>query len=270
MFAEYNGGIHNGINDHSIAIGLAWEPWAVWCGIKVIDDTHENGGSGWDGDSVQMAFGPAERAGTMILYNYGLTDDGTNIVHHQRHPCPDTSNCTDAAMERLDDVGITIYEMVFPPHSLGVDVFFAGYQFAVGICVNDGDTDVENHRGQKGWSGWGAYSIVFGKNVAGLGVATLVAAPPAPPPSACPTGYQTFRGMCYFFSHVKASWYEAVDICDSYGGSLVTIDDEDEIMFIATHLTTRLAANDDYWCVMSAIHRAQLRNLFIVRFAARR
>ena len=48
-------------------------------GIKVIDDTHENKGSGWDDDSVQVAFSPAaswtdgsKRTGTEILYNYGL------------------------------------------------------------------------------------------------------------------------------------------------------------------------------------------------------
>ena len=25
-FDEYNGGIHNGIDDHSVAIGMAWQP----------------------------------------------------------------------------------------------------------------------------------------------------------------------------------------------------------------------------------------------------
>ena len=52
---------------------------ALWMGIKVIDDTHENKGSGWDGDSVQVAFSPAaswtdgsKRTGTEILYTYGL------------------------------------------------------------------------------------------------------------------------------------------------------------------------------------------------------
>ena len=29
-FDEYNGGIHNGIADHSVAVGLAWQPHAMW------------------------------------------------------------------------------------------------------------------------------------------------------------------------------------------------------------------------------------------------
>jgi hypothetical protein len=172
-FAIYNGGNWNGIDDHSIAVGFAWQPAALYCGIKVVDDTHENAGSGWDGDSVQVAFADGTRTGSLILYNYGLTDDGSHVLHHQAHPCPSADNCTDAAMERFDSDHLTIYEIVFPAHSLGQDILTAGYQFGIGLCVNDGDTDVDGHRGQKGWSGWGAYSIMFGKDAAETGLAIL-------------------------------------------------------------------------------------------------
>ena len=52
-----------------------------------------------------------------------------------------------------------------------MDVYTAGYQFGLGICVNDGDTGgegadlTEAHTGQKGWSGWAPYGIVYGKQV---------------------------------------------------------------------------------------------------------
>ena len=76
-------------------------------------------------------------------------------------------------MERFESAKLTIYEMRFPAHSLGVDSFSAGYAFGLGVCVNDGDTDGTG-AGQKGWSGWGPYSIVFGKNSASTGLVTLV------------------------------------------------------------------------------------------------
>jgi hypothetical protein len=60
-------------------------------------------------------------------------------------------------------------------------VYTAGYQFGLGICVNDGDTGgegvdlTESHTGQKGWSGWAPYGIVYGQNAESTGLATLVA-----------------------------------------------------------------------------------------------
>jgi hypothetical protein len=29
-FDEFDGGIYNGITDHSVAVGLAWQPHAMW------------------------------------------------------------------------------------------------------------------------------------------------------------------------------------------------------------------------------------------------
>ena len=40
----------------------------------------------------------------MILYNYGLNEDGvTQTIHHHSRPCPDANDCTGAAMLRYED-----------------------------------------------------------------------------------------------------------------------------------------------------------------------
>ena len=179
---EENGGIHNGIGDQASAFAITWEAAAMYLGVKVFDDTHQNPGSGWDGDSVQIAFTNAARtnaASEILLYSYGLSDSGDQVLHHEVHPCPGDQDCTEAAMERFETLGLTIYEMKFPAQSLGVDAFVDGYQLGVGICVNDGDTDGTG-AGQKGWSGWGPYAIVHGKNSPSCGLVTLVATAAAP------------------------------------------------------------------------------------------
>jgi hypothetical protein len=175
-FEEYGGGIHNGIQDQASAWALTWEPDNMYLGVKVTDDTHQNPGNGWNGDSLQISFTNAARdapQGDMILYNYGLADDGEHTLHHERHPCPSTDECTEASMQRFEDTTTTIYEIALPAAALGVDSYTLGYQFGFGICVNDGDTDVGGQTGQKGWSGWGPYSIVHGKNSASCGLVTL-------------------------------------------------------------------------------------------------
>merc|ERR1719424_792544 len=55
-FDEYDGGIHNGIDDQSMAFALAWNSNTLFMGVKTIDDTHQNPGSGWNGDTLQIAF----------------------------------------------------------------------------------------------------------------------------------------------------------------------------------------------------------------------
>ena len=87
--------------DHSEATAFTWTPGALWAAMNVADDTHQNPGSGWNGDTVQIMFTNAARpqGGTaktgeiqtdagMILYNYGLKDDGGAYTrHHETHPC---------------------------------------------------------------------------------------------------------------------------------------------------------------------------------------
>jgi hypothetical protein len=180
-FDEYNGGIHNGVNDQSMAFALAFTTNFLYMGVKTFDDTHQNPGSGWNGDTLQIAFTNAARdapSGDMVLYNYGLSDDGGSTLHHERHPCPDADDCTDAAMARFNDMSLTIYEIQIPARGLGLDNLFTGMQAGFGMCLNDGDTE-DGQGGQKGWTGWGPYSIVYGKNSPAAGLMTLVGDPPA-------------------------------------------------------------------------------------------
>lgn len=66
-------------------------------------------------------------------------------------------------------------------------LFGAGTKLGLAVCVNDGDTGSNGEDigegGQTGWSGWGPYALVYGKNSAQAGLVTLGQAP-AP---LCPT-----------------------------------------------------------------------------------
>ena len=68
--------------------------------------------------------------------------------------------------------GITKYETRIPAANLGVDIFELGYQFGATVLANENDLD-DAANGQKGWSGFGPYAVVFGKNVEDLGLVTL-------------------------------------------------------------------------------------------------
>ena len=118
------------------------------------DEYHENGGGGWDGDSVQIGFANAAQDTITHLYNYGLSDEGEVVIHNEKGP-----GGTEAVIERDDESGTTIYELMFPASSIGLEGYKGGMQFGVGVCVNDGD---EGQEGQKGWSGWGPYTIAYG------------------------------------------------------------------------------------------------------------
>merc|ERR1719162_1920688 len=177
-----------GITDHSEATAFAWNSENIWAGVKVIDDTHQNPGSGWNGDSVQIMFSNQARTGWadwgsnpqggatapknmvedmgFILFNYGLADNG---------------DYTEMSAVRFEDDKTTIYEIKFPAQSFGLDAFTAGYTFGLGTCINDGDDDAVGaaagtaQEGQGGWSGWGPYGIVIGgKQAENIGLATLV------------------------------------------------------------------------------------------------
>jgi hypothetical protein len=164
---------YTGTADHAAAISFSWTPESLYAGIKVSDDFHQNPNSGWNGDSVQIMFTNAARPagataktgeigtpGGMILYNYGLGDDGSFTLDHEAHPCGD-GDCTEMAALRNDATGITIYEIAFPAASMGQEEFYMGMKFGLGICVNDGD-EGDDQDGQGGWSGWAPYGIVHG------------------------------------------------------------------------------------------------------------
>ena len=161
----------SGPADHSAAIALAWTPAVLHAGVKVFDDTHENSGTGWNGDSVMFMF--ANAAVGMIQYNFGMSDsDGSYTIHLESTPCSD--ECVEMAAARDDANAITSYEFLFPARALGQDSFEAGFTFGLGIAVNDGDTD-PGEAGQAGWSGWAPYGIQHGgKQVENIGLATLI------------------------------------------------------------------------------------------------
>jgi hypothetical protein len=83
-------------------------------------------------------------------------------------------------MSRNEETKITIYEFIFPAHSLGIDAYYSGLQFGLSTCINDGDVvgiDGTNQAGQGGWSGWAPYGTVWGgKQAENTGLAALVGA----------------------------------------------------------------------------------------------
>jgi hypothetical protein len=209
-FVEFDVNLHgdrlqtwDGPADHSSAIAFAWTPEALYAGVKVFDDTHENGTpwspdpSGWSGDSVQFIFANAARKGYgwkqggkpwplgsrttdisdehgLLEYNFGMRD-GAYDLHQSMSPC--TEECVEMACERDDIKMITTYEFVFHAHALGQETFKAGFAFGLGLLFNDGDTGL-GQGGQSGWSGWGPYSrINAGYSAEDAGLATLVGAP---------------------------------------------------------------------------------------------
>jgi hypothetical protein len=189
----------NGPADHSAAFALAWTPESLYLSVKVFDDTHQNPGSGWNGDALQMLFANAARTktydnlatgahagsvgttrtgeidtpGGMIMYNFGMGDDGSYALHHDGpNPCAD--DCFKAACVRNDTSMITTYEVVFPAQALGRESFERGFAFGLGMTVNDGDTG-RNQDGQGGWSAWSPHGLLNGGKAADdNGLATLV------------------------------------------------------------------------------------------------
>ena len=168
QFEEYAGGTWFGVADNAAAISFAWDPDNLYLGIKVKDDSHQlNGNSGWDGDSVQVVFANNERDQITHLYNYALSEAGDHVAHHQQGP-----GGTTVTIERDETTKMTGYEVTFPASSVDRTTFLAEDIIAVGITVNDGDAEPEQG-GQKGWSGWGPHSAVYGKTPGECGLVTL-------------------------------------------------------------------------------------------------
>ena len=174
LFEEYGGGTWSGPSDHSSAVAFSWDSESLYIGLVVTDDTHQNGGSGWNGDSVQMVFANAAQDTVTHLYNYGLSEAGDVVINNEKGPGE-----TEASITRDEDTTTTLYELKFPAASLGLEAFETGMSIGVGVCINDGDTE-EGQAGQKGWSGWGPYAAVYGKTASATGLVTLVGeAPPS-------------------------------------------------------------------------------------------
>ena len=169
LFEEYGGGTWSGPSDHTSSVAFAWDVENLYIGVVVTDDTHQNGNSGWNGDSIQAVFANAAQDAVTHLYNYALSDGGDVVIHNEKGP-----GGTELAVTRDDDSGTTSYEIALPAASLGLDSYELGMEIGVGLCVNDGDTD-DGQGGQKGWSGWGPYAAVYGKTASATGLVSLTA-----------------------------------------------------------------------------------------------
>jgi hypothetical protein len=52
----------------------------------------------------------------MILYNYGLSDAGNKVMHHESHPCGPEQDCTGMAAIRDEAAGRTMYALGSAPN----------------------------------------------------------------------------------------------------------------------------------------------------------
>ena len=172
LFEEYGGGTWSGPADHSSAVAFAWDAENLYVGVVVTDDTHQNPGNGWNGDSIQMVIANAAQDTVTHLYNYALADSGDLVLMNEKGP-----GGTELSVNRDDDATTTLYEIKLPAASIGLDAYESGMSIGVGICVNDGDTQ-DGQGGQKGWSGWGPYAAVYGKTASATGLVNLVGEAP--------------------------------------------------------------------------------------------
>src|SRR6266581_4760886 len=158
-FEPYQSGTA-GQDEQSASFGIVWDADNLYIGLVVVDDYHENAAnSGWNGDSLQMAFTDAARSTITQLYNIALggTDDAPGSmgdipvtdVNEQYSGCGlivsnDWFVVRDAANKK------TYYELKLPACSLGCVKYQAGLKIGVGLCVNEGSLAAP---GQSGWGG---------------------------------------------------------------------------------------------------------------------
>lgn len=119
-------------------------------------------------------------------YNYGLAGSGDTVKHHEQGH-PEAAPDTEAMIIRHPTLPITTYEIAIPASALQVvthtNRLTPSLTFGVGIAVNDGDLGVNGEdigeSGQQGWSGWGPYTVVYGKSPTQAGLITLTPNRPA-------------------------------------------------------------------------------------------
>ena len=173
---EVNGGKWDGADDHETCFAIVWDPEAIYIGLSVTDDEHQNSGGAWKGDSVQLAFEPSGKrnAGiTLFLYNAALDNDAKDlIIHNETIGGTGLVDGENVAIVRNETKKETYYEFRFSAEELQIkgDKFTEGYELGIGICVNDGDV---NTPGQAGWSGWYPHAIVHNKNSEQTGLVIL-------------------------------------------------------------------------------------------------
>jgi len=191
QFAEFNEGYWEGYSDHSVSIGLGWNPEGVHLIVVVEDDVHHHTKEKVDqGDAVHLLFTDANREEVKSEYLFALTEPfwGDDFLY-KKGMLGDTVKGSrvgyaeqisgggnfDVVMFRTQKTlfphtGTTIYEMSFSPQAIGLESLQKDVKFGLGVAVIDSDPDTP---GLQGWSGWGPESVVLETNPAEAVLITL-------------------------------------------------------------------------------------------------
>ena len=191
QFAEFNDGDWEGVSDHSVSIGLGWNPEGIHLIVVVEDDVHHHTKEEADqGDAVHLLFTDAYREEVKSEYLFALAEPyrGDDFLY-KKGMLGDTINGSrvgyaeqisgggnfDVVMFRTQKTiyphtGTTIYEMSFSPEAIGLESLQKNVKFGLGVAVIDSDPDAP---GLQGWSGWGPESVVLETNPAETVLITL-------------------------------------------------------------------------------------------------
>ena len=191
QFAEYDEGAWDGTSDHSVSIGLGWNPEGIHLIVVVEDDVHHHTKEEADqGDAVHLLFTDANREEVKSEYLFALTEPhwGNDFLY-KMGMLGDTVKGSrvgiaeqisgggnfDVVMFRTQKTiyphtGTTIYEMSFSPEAIGLESLQKNFKFGLGVAVIDSDPDAP---GLQGWSGWGPESVVLETNPAETVLITL-------------------------------------------------------------------------------------------------
>jgi len=191
QFAESKDGNWEGTSDHSVSIGLGWNPEGIHLIVVVEDDMHHHTKEEADqGDAVHLLFTDAYREevkseylfalaepymGDDFLYEKGMLGDtikGSRVGYAEQIS---GRGSFDVVMFRTQKTiyphtGTTIYEMSFSPEAIGLESLQKNVKFGLGVAVIDSDPDAP---GLQGWSGWGPESVVLETNPAETALITL-------------------------------------------------------------------------------------------------
>ena len=191
QFAEFNDGDWEGVSDHSVSIGLGWNPEGIHLIVVVEDDVHHHTKEEADqGDAVHLLFTDAYREEVKSEYLFALAEPfwGDDFLY-KKGMLGDTINGSrvgyaeqisgggnfDVVMFRTQKTiyphtGTTIYEMSFSPEAIGLESLQKNVKFGLGVAVIDSDPDAP---GLQGWSGWGPESVVLETNPSETALITL-------------------------------------------------------------------------------------------------
>ena len=191
QFAEFNDGDWEGVSDHSVSIGLGWNPEGIHLIVVVEDDVHHHTkGEADQGDAVHLLFTDAYREEVKSEYLFALTEPyrGNDFLY-EKGMLGDTIKGSrvgyaeqisgrgnfDVVMFRTQKTifphtGTTIYEMSFSPEAIGLESLQKNVKFGLGVAVIDSDPDAP---GLQGWSGWGPESVVLETNPSETALITL-------------------------------------------------------------------------------------------------